>query len=440
MGIRGFLGFGGGATGLAAAASASDPWNGVGASGGTTYDYTSPLGEFRVHKFTSTSATPFSAPGDFDRKVKYIVVGGGGGGSCPDHGGGGGAGGGGAGALHDLTNGDHVTGSGVDLTGPFNFNVTCGAGGNGGFVPAPTPNGGGAPGAIINGGTWQGSDGGDTTVAFPTGTITAAGGGCGGMATPDPDTKAGRAGGSGSGAGLYSPNLGGEATGAPFPGTPGDSPPAGWGNDGGRGGADPNPNPPMNPFYMAGGGGGAGGAGAPGGDGTVTYPSPPHGGTPPSVNWKVAGRGGNAYLIPVIFRDPTSLLWKGPTGPQHWLAGGGGAGLYHWDGDPAEGGSPIPANYSYAGGGGLQAAVPQNPNFPLPGVSPSNTQGWGGAGSGGVGATPTQGGSPQIDGSSGNDGSGSGGGAAAGGKSPTKTSGNGGSGVVLLAYCIDIDT
>ena len=37
------------------------------------------------------------------------------------------------------------------------------------------------------------------------------------MATPNPDTKAGRAGGSGSGAGLYTVNLGGEATGASFP-------------------------------------------------------------------------------------------------------------------------------------------------------------------------------------------------------------------------------
>ena len=102
----------------AATAPAGDTtgWNGVGASGGTTYDYTSPVGEYRIHKFTSTSATPFSAPAAFNRKIKYIIVGGGGGGSCPDHPGGGGAGGGGAGALHDLTNGDNVTGSGVDLT------------------------------------------------------------------------------------------------------------------------------------------------------------------------------------------------------------------------------------------------------------------------------------------------------------------------------------
>ena len=423
------MSFGGGAGGNAVAGGpAPTGWNGVGASGGTTYDYTSPVGQYRIHKFTSTSATPFSAPGSFNRKVKYIIIGGGGGGSSPDHGGGGGSGGGGAGAVHDLTDGDHLTGSGIDLSGAFNFNVTCGTAGNGGFVPGPTPQGGGAPGAIINGGTWQGSDGGDTTVAFPTGTITADGGGCGGMATPNPDTKAGRAGGSGSGAGLYTVNLGGEATGASFPGTPGDSPPAGWGNDGGRGGADPNPNPPMNPFYMAGGGGGAGGAGQPGGSGVITYPNPqPAGTAQPTVNWKTAGRGGLGYQIPVIFRDPTNEFFEGPTGPDHWLAGGGGGGMYYQPPD-----SPLPAQYGYAGGGGLLAAVPQNPDHPFPGG-----QGWAGAGSGGVGATPFQGGSPQVSGTSANANSGSGGGGAAGGKSPTKSSGDGGTGIVLLAYCID---
>ena len=113
--------------------SSAGGWNGVGASGGTTYDYTSPLGEFRVHKFTSTSATPFSAPGSFNRKVKYIIVGGGGGGASPiGPTGASGSGGGGAGAVLDATNGPGNSGSGIDLTGPFNFNVTCGAGGEGG--------------------------------------------------------------------------------------------------------------------------------------------------------------------------------------------------------------------------------------------------------------------------------------------------------------------
>ena len=55
--FQGITGFGGGAAGNAVAGAAEAGWNGVGASGGTTYDYTCPLGEFRVHKFTSTSAT-----------------------------------------------------------------------------------------------------------------------------------------------------------------------------------------------------------------------------------------------------------------------------------------------------------------------------------------------------------------------------------------------
>ena len=421
-------------TGTSGAGQEAAPtnWNGVGASGGTTYDYTSPVGQYRIHKFTSTSATPFSAPGSFNRKVKYIIVGGGGGGSCPDHAGGGGAGGGGAGALHDLTDGDHIDGSGVDLTGPFNFNVTCGAGGNGGFVPYPTGDGNGPPGAIVNGGTWQGSDGSNTTVAFPSGTITAAGGGCGGYSTPPsgpPTTlRYGRPGGSGGGGALYTPYPGGEGTGAPFPGTPGDSPPAGWGHDGGNGGANPQPNPPMAPFYMAGGGGGAGGTGYPGGNGEEVYPNPqPAGTVEPTVNWKIAGRGGLGYQIPVIFRDPTNVFFEGPTGPDHWLAGGGGGGMYLQPGS-----TPLPASLAYAGGGGLLAAVPQHPDHPFPGG-----QGWAGAGSGGIGATPWQGGSPQVSGTSANANSGSGGGAAAGGKSPTKSSGDGGTGIVLLAYCID---
>ncbi len=409
-------------------------WNGVGASGGTSYDYTSPAGQYRIHKFTSTSATPFSAPGSFDRKIKYIVVGGGGGGSCPDHGGGDGAGGGGAGALHDLTDGDHVDGSGIDLTGPFNFNVTCGGGGEGGFVPGPTPQGGGAPGAIANGGTWQGGDGGDSTVAFPTGTITAAGGGCGGYSTPTASLRDGRNGGSGGGAACYPPYSGGEGSGAPFPGTPGDSPPLGWGHDGGDGGNTPTPGE-MNPCYFGGGGGGAGGAGNNAGTGAAgNYPSPqPPGTAEPTINWKTGGRGGAGYLIPVIFQDPTNVFFEGPTGPDHWLAGGGGAGLYHRDEDPAEP-SPVPSAAIRAGGGGLLAALPGAPDYPFPGG-----QGYAGAGSGGVGATPTQGGSPQQVGTSANANSGSGGGGGAGGRSPTQSSGDGGSGVVLLAYCIDTD-
>ena len=360
------MSFGGGAGGNAVAGGAAGGWNGTAASGGTTYDYTSPLGEFRVHKFTSTSATPFSAPGDFNRKVKYIVVGAGGGGSTPGHGGGGGSGGGGAGAVHDLTNGPGNSGSGIDLTGPFNFNVTCGAGGEGG---------------AYTGGT--GEAGSNTTVAFPTGTITAAGGGHGGRGNPAED---GGDGGSGGGASLYVPNVGGEATGAAFLGVPGDSPPIGWGQDGGPGGyggqSPWSPTNPLAPFYVSGGGGGAGGKGISGGTGKAQYPGPT------TANVRTSGVGGAGYLLPEIFRSPTNKMFKGVDGPEHWVAGGGGAGTYHHNNSPYEPTAPVPAANAYRGGGGAWSPIPGQPSHP-PGS-------FAGAGAGGLGATHTQGSTAQV--------------------------------------------
>ena len=48
------MSFGGGAGGNAVAGvPAPTGWNGVGASGGTTYDYTSPVGQYRIHKFNT---------------------------------------------------------------------------------------------------------------------------------------------------------------------------------------------------------------------------------------------------------------------------------------------------------------------------------------------------------------------------------------------------
>ena len=403
------LGFGGGSNSTFMKSDAGGGWNGVGASGGTTYDYSSPLGEFRVHKFTSTSATPFSAPGSFDRKVKYIVVGAGGGGSTPGHGGGGGSGGGGAGAVLDATNGPGNSGSGIDLTGPFNFNVTCGSPG---------------AGAPANGSDEaRGSAGGSSTVAFPTGTLTAAGGGYGGIGEPD---EAGGPGGSGGGAGLYVPNAGGTGSGADFPGIPGDSPPVGWGQDGGPGGyggqSPWSPTNPLSPFYCAGGGGGAGGKGTSGGNGRANYPGPT------TAGWRTDGVGGTGYLLPEIFRSPTNKMFKGLDGPEHWVAGGGGAGVYNRENSPYEPGAPIPAAAGYAGGGGAWSPIPGQPSHP-PGC-------FAGSGYGGLGATVAQGGAAQVAAAPAEGNSGSGGGGAGGGMSPTNHAGNGGSGVVFLAYSI----
>ena len=123
----------------------------------------------------------------------------------------------------------------------------------------------GAAGAKASSVNTLGGDGGDSSINFPGGTLTAEGGGAGGRSEvaqasggPYASEGPGRNGGSGGGAGLYYPKTGGTATGSPFPGTPGNSPDTGWGHAGGRGG---QPGSPGNPFYYAGGGGGAGGVG-----------------------------------------------------------------------------------------------------------------------------------------------------------------------------------
>ena len=77
------------------------------------------------HVFTGTG--PFSAPGDFNTSVNYIILGGGGGAGYSSPSGNGGPGGGGAGALIDK--------SSVSLSGPFSLTVTIGgAGAKGGLL------------------------------------------------------------------------------------------------------------------------------------------------------------------------------------------------------------------------------------------------------------------------------------------------------------------
>ena len=154
------------------------------------------------------------------------------GGAYPDTSNWNGGGAGGAGAVHDRNN---VT---LDLSGPWSFNVTIGAGGSAK-------------------GTQQakGNDGSSSAAAFPTGTLTAPGGGGGGVSDPSFPAQVGRAGGSGGGGASYNPpsdNTGGSGDGDPFPGTPGNSPPNGWGHDGGDGSHG-------GPHYGSGGGGGGGG-------------------------------------------------------------------------------------------------------------------------------------------------------------------------------------
>ena len=209
--------------------------------------------------------------------------------------------------------------------------------------------------------------------------ITSPGGGKGGQTNPH---SVGVDGGSGGGGGSYpsSGSAGGSATGSPFPGTIGVTPSSGWGHDGGTG-TYPTPNPQI-PGSSSGGGGGAGSAGIPAG----TYPGSP-------------GQGGGGMQLPTTFRDPKSTV--GHPGPQsppftggdnsgnYWLAGGGGGG---WTAGGGGGGTQASPYAGAGAGGGNPNSPPDNAGFALA-----------------------------------NSGSG-------GGGSHQDVAGNGGSGIVLIAY------
>jgi len=286
-----------------------------------------------IHTFTSSGTFATLAPWTGET-VEYVVIGGGGSGGS---GGSDNPGGGGAGAYR--------TGTTPIGAHPVSRSIQIGAGG------------------VESNGT-------ESYFGTP---ITAPGGGKGGN-----NGSTGNPGGSGGGGG-YLGFAGGPATGAPFPGTIGATPTAGWGHAG----ATSNGTAPR---YAAGGGGGAGGAG----DSTTT-----------------TAYGGLGMQLPTTFRDPASSVGHpGPTSPtftgadtsgKYWFAGGGGGGI--------DGPNGIPI----AAGGG--------PGGPYAGAGPA-----------GDGAVADQGvGIPAKENS------GSGGG---GNSQPTASSiaGRGGSGIVLIAY------
>ena len=353
----------------------------VEASGGTKITHNNVV----YHIFTGTA--PFNAPADFNRDINYIIIGGGGGAATSTPSGSAGGGGGGAGAVIDK--------SSVSLSGPFNLTATVGA-----------------AGAKSSANNVRGSAGVASSINFATGTLTAAGGGAGGIsegaygANPPsgPSNRPGNPGGSGGGSGLYYPGLGGPASGSPFPGTPGNSPDTGWGHGGGRGGTSGSP---QNPFYYNGGGGGAGGVGEPGGNGSYSS----------------GGTGGNGYLLPTIFQLPAPAMAPepygdpGPSGGAYWVAGGGAAGMYYHPSD-----SPETATQAVARGGGASHG---------PGAA-----GFAGAGNGVVSSTS---GTHYQDHTDALQNSGSGGGG--GGGSATLPGGpgdggSGGSGIILISYPI----
>ena len=146
------------------------------------------------------------------------------------------------------------------------------------------------------------------------------------------------------------------------------------------------------------GGGGSGGVGA----------------NVPGATDKEGSPGGLGIQLPSAFRNPASSIGYPGSSETYWVAGGGGGGS----------GSPTPAN---AGGGGGAPQIPgpkQGTNLPAP---EAPTYEWSGAGSGAQ-DTGSAARSAQV-----NSGSG-GGGAGIGSGDLGLKGGNGGSGLVLIAY------
>ena len=295
----------------------------VAATGGNTV---ATCGNFKIHTFTGPGTFCVSCGGNpaGSATVDYLVVAGGAAGG----GGNDGAGGGGAGGYR-FSNG---TASGCYTAGPSplgatalpvsaqGYPITVGAGGS--------PNPGSA--------TTKGNDGNNSVFS----TITAAGGGSGGLGdispTPRQPKANGNPGGSGGGSGTFS-------CGPPQPGqgtvgsgnTPSVSPPQG--NNGGTGATD-------NATYrVGGGGGGAGAAGT-----SVCNPAP------------TAGAAGGNGLTSCITGSPVTR-------------GGGGGGGGHPSGGRAGG-----QGGSGGGGKGSRFAPPQSD----PATAGTANTGGGGGGSG----------------------------------------------------------
>ena len=203
--------------------------SGMVASGGVMTEYTSPPGAvYRCHTFIASGSFVVTSLGSDYNNLEYVVIAGGGGGGG-DRGGGGGAGG-----YRSSVSGES-TGGGGSLESALpavvaTYPVVIGAGGFGGKYSGPAPDANSV-----------GSDGADTVLTHPTGTITSAGGGGAGAGSGDgPYGVPGRPGGSGGG-----------ATGAT--GQPDKTGGTGTANQGYAGA-----NGPPSPF----GGGGGGGAGS----------------------------------------------------------------------------------------------------------------------------------------------------------------------------------
>ncbi len=276
------------------------------ATGGTTYTFTQPGGDYKAHVFTSSGSFVVSSLGDGE--VDILVVGAGGGGSSGGPGGSGG--GGGAGAV--------IYESGYTIPGTGTYPITLGNGGAGG-----------------SGSSNPGSSGGNTSFSSPTAAIfIAAGGGHGSFGG-----TAGGNGGSGGGGGR--PNGDGGSA------SPGSSTKPGsatiYGNHG---------SPPSGSY--AGGGGGAGEQGG----------TPGNGGGGNGVQINIVpyttfepgdGRVGSAIPAPI---GASGYYWGGGgSGPNAGIRGGYGGGGSDQPDSPGENGAygwseGVKPQPNYAGNGG----------------------------------------------------------------------------------------
>jgi hypothetical protein len=284
------------------------------------------VGEYRIHRFNSSSSFTISSLRSSSIEVEYLIVGGGGGGGTNM-----GGGGGGGGVLVGNT-----------ILTPGTYTITVGAGGAG----APAGTTGVHP-------TVTGSNGGNSTFNG----LTAFGGGWGGVSynTQGLGIHFGNSGGSGGGSSGY--NNDGAAPGAYGSGAgvsgqgfrggyQGNAYYSGGGGGAGSAGTDGNNRPDGGfgkltgilgkPFYFGGGGGGAsyslstGGYGGLGGGGGGALGVAP-GGTG-GLEWGQAGGGGACC---------TWANTPGGNGGTNTGGGGGGGAHYNATNKGGDGGSGI---------------------------------------------------------------------------------------------------
>ena len=241
----------------------------------------------------------------------------------------------------------HATSVTIPHSTGYGHGITVGAGGRGGEPGVPDNSGGEGAGR-------KGSNS-----EFPGASMTANGGGGGGAVSSPAPSSVGSAGGSGGGGGGAAPGAGGSGTAPPTsPSTAAttDSGGKSYQNDGGAGNVGPYP-------YIAGGGGGAGGAGT---AGPPSDPSPYDGAS-----------GGIGVQLPTTFQNPVATYgFPGPGGTRFWVAGGGGSGAVDSGTGGGGAGAAVGARYAGAGVGGDSPAPPATPE--MPGATMSGSGGGGG--------------------------------------------------------------